>query len=56
MNMVWCDKNCKYQADGCCRLDTAAAVISNNLSTGCCYYQPLEKTGTKKDGSQNRLP
>jgi hypothetical protein len=47
MNMIVCGNNCRYQKDGYCCLE-GRAVITNAVSTPCCYY---ESTGSRSETS-----
>lgn len=42
MNMILCGSDCRYQKDGYCCLE-GRAVITNAVSSPCCYYQKNEK-------------
>ena len=43
MNMILCGSDCRYQKDGYCCLE-GRAVITNAVSSPCCYYQKTEKS------------
>lgn len=51
MNMIVCGRDCRYQEDGYCCLE-GRAVITNAVSSPCCYY---EKTG-KQGGADSAEP
>lgn len=42
MNMIVCGNDCRYQKDGYCCLE-GRAVITNAVSTPCCYYEKTVK-------------
>lgn len=54
MNMIVCGNNCRYQKDGYCCLE-GRAVITNAVSTPCCYYEspaePSDASSGKNDGA-----
>ncbi len=55
MNMIVCANDCRYQKDGYCCLE-GRAVITNAVSSPCCYYEKLRKpdTGSATGGEDGR--
>ncbi|MCL2013979.1 MAG: hypothetical protein FWG69_03215 [Oscillospiraceae bacterium] len=39
--LINCDKDCAYQQEGNCGLDSVAKLSSGNID-GCCYYKNPE--------------
>ncbi len=48
MNMIVCGNDCRYQKDGYCCLE-GRAVITNAVSSPCCYYEKTGKPGEVPD-------
>jgi hypothetical protein len=53
MNMIVCGSDCRYQKDGYCCLE-GRAVITNAVSSPCCYYQKKKQDRTGE--SEKRPP
>ncbi len=51
MNMIVCGRNCRYQKDGYCCLE-GRAVITNAVSSPCCYYDETDPKENDGDGSE----
>jgi hypothetical protein len=49
MNMIVCGSDCRYQKDGYCCLE-GRAVITNAVSSPCCYYEQNEKVRRESPG------
>ncbi|MBR5089917.1 MAG: hypothetical protein IK093_10865 [Ruminiclostridium sp.] len=47
MNMIVCGSDCRYQKDGYCCLE-GRAVITNAVSSPCCYYDRKQEHGGGK--------
>ncbi len=45
MNFIVCGRNCRHQRDGYCCLE-GKAVITNAVTSPCCYYEEKEKNQT----------
>ncbi len=54
MNMIVCGIDCRYQKDGYCCLE-GRAVITNAVSSPCCYYEKTPKNSSEegKSGPEN---
>lgn len=48
MNMIVCGNDCRYQKDGYCCLE-GRAVITNAVSSPCCYYEKNRKPDAAPD-------
>ena len=48
MNMIVCGSDCRYQKDGYCCLE-GRAVITNAVSSPCCYYEKKSDLDEKTD-------
>ncbi len=55
MNMIVCGNNCRYQKDGYCCLE-GRAVITNAVSTPCCYYESPPGQPDTSSGKDERQP
>ena len=51
MNMIVCGRNCRYQKDGYCCLE-GRAVITNAVSSPCCYYDETDPKKNSGDGNE----
>ena len=52
MNMIVCNRSCRYQRDGYCCLEGQAA-ITNAAVSPCCYYEE-QKTEKEDSYDSNR--
>lgn len=46
--MIVCGRDCRYQNDGYCCLE-GRAVITNAVSSPCCYYEKTGKVDRNSD-------
>lgn len=42
MNLIYCDKDCIYQADGGCTLD-GISTINSVSDNECCHFKKKQK-------------
>lgn len=47
--MIPCSSMCIYQRDGFCSLDYAAAVRSEERTSGCIHYVPYKEVKHRKN-------
>ena len=52
MNMIVCNRPCRYQRDGYCCLEGQAA-ITNAAGSPCCYYEETEKENSNDSNRGN---
>ncbi len=52
MNMIVCNRPCRYQRDGYCCLEGQAA-ITNAAVSPCCYYEETEKENSNDSNRGN---
>ena len=53
MNMIVCSNDCRYQKDGYCCLE-GRAVITNAVSSPCCYYEKKGSPDERRPGDGER--
>lgn len=44
MNLIACNKSCRYQKDGYCQLEQPLPLPIEEKDQECCYYQSPERT------------